>query len=371
MNRIRELYAETGNYSAVGRAVDRDYRYVEKWLEIDAKEKAEAGRKETQVEQTSQSKALKMLDEGVDPVRVAWETGLSAEEVGQVQQGRWKLKGMEELERLYGQIGTDGIWELSHLNDFLTENDRDIRNFVQLVGDGEELEEKVENLGDRVDFLENKKTSLEGKIIEERENLTKITQEEARAKKARDVSVEEKKRTEVTIANLQYEEIQLEAKVGNLDSLVAKIWNGEAHGNLQKLVVSLVVGFLNSEKGTELRSLIVNAAIHGLKRLSDFGRVILVYHDQPVVTEEIARRQGYNTPEELERVLQNWLKDFIDEFDKKLATSILGDVSWALLEYAETHASELSFEKPGKANQTDIARPLLRNEEARPEGEQA
>ncbi len=346
IRQMKDLYTKTGNYAAVGRAVNHDARFVRKWLENDAKEKARAGTEEKHFEQTSQTKALKMIDQGIDPVRVAWETGLSPDEVEQVLRGYWKLKGMTELRRLHDTIGADGVWGLKRLNGSLSEKNWSVQYLLQLAGEGEDLEEKVQDLGGEVDSLEIQRTGLEKEIAVSREESKRARDEEAIANQALGIRNEEKKRSELVVADLKNLERQHGIKAGSLVQLEKQVKNGEAYGRLQTLVIKLVAGFLRSEDGVRLRKVIVLGGIQGFLQLSPSARTVLVYGDQPEIMNRMAQELGYLSQQEAERAIKEWLAVSIDEFDTKSATSILAEMSSALLEYAETHPNELSFEDP-------------------------
>jgi predicted transcriptional regulator len=128
IEKIRRRYEELGSYSEVAKELGLDPRTVKKHVL--------EGSEEPEVDPSS--KAFRLFGEGKTPLEVAITLGLNADEVEEMYEGYWRLKGLYELYDLYSKL-QDEVWAYLALYNRMKGEGMNPDEFVLALKDIQEL----------------------------------------------------------------------------------------------------------------------------------------------------------------------------------------------------------------------------------------
>jgi len=128
VEKIRRRYEEVGSYSEVAKELGLDPRTVKKHVLEESEE--------PEVEPTP--KAYRLFSEGKTPLEVAITLGLNADEVEEIYEGYWRLKGLYELYDLYSKL-QDEVWAYLALYNRMRDEGMNPDEFVSALKDIQEL----------------------------------------------------------------------------------------------------------------------------------------------------------------------------------------------------------------------------------------
>jgi predicted transcriptional regulator len=125
VEKIRRRYEEVGSYSEVAKELGLDPRTVKKHV-----------LEESEFKPTP--KAYRLFSEGKNPVQVAITLGLNADEVEEMYEDYWRLKGIYELYDLYSKIRGE-VWSYLALYNRMRDEGMSPDEFVSALEDIQEL----------------------------------------------------------------------------------------------------------------------------------------------------------------------------------------------------------------------------------------
>ena len=139
-SRVIELYGQDKTYREIAKEVHISLGDISSIIRRHTGEVNVEGEntEQKQQEETIDTQVFKLLEAGRTPVQVATDLDLNSGEVTRLYKEWWKLKGLSQLNELYGEIGDD-IFQFHQTYKFINKEGYSPRQLIDAAGHLDEL----------------------------------------------------------------------------------------------------------------------------------------------------------------------------------------------------------------------------------------